>query len=420
MSISRTILISTLALNVALAAGWLLKHRAIAPVAISESAPTPPTLDLLLAALIPGDPAALRAAGASDEIARKLATGQALARLQTRLRAVEPAPPADPRYWRNSAQLRDPYTRAQRTEIASAQREFADALRAILGEDVSIDPIRDPRRAFLPAAKQEQLSRIERDYDELVAEIRRDTGGLQLASDREKLRYLRDEKDRDIAALLTPAERDLLELRESPTAQIVRARFGDVLDNEADYRAVYALQKAFDEKYPDTPSLNRTASTLEAMRIRREAEPQLADEIRAALGNEKFDAFFQAADQDRRTLMSLERRLALPAGSTDRALAVRDSYADASKRINSDSALTEADRKAQIQQLATRARQDLTTTLGSTAGGAYAASATWIRYLAGGSAFSAKPREDPIMSRNWPFTNASFPLPRPLSSPPPK
>lgn len=413
MNVSRTILIATLALNAALAVGWYLKHRETAPVTTPASAPTPPTPDPLLAALMSGDPATLRAAGASDEIMRKLATGQALSYLQARLRAVQPAPPADPRYWRNSAQLRDPYTRAQRTEIASAQRDFADALRAILGEDVSIDPIRDPRRAFLPAAKQEQLSRIERDYDELVAEVRRDAGGLQPSSDREKLRYLRDEKDRDIAALLTPAERDLLELRESPTAQIVRVRFGDVLDNEADYRAVYALQKAFDEKYPDTPSLNRTASTLEAMRIRREAEPQLADEIRAALGREKFDAFFQAADQDRRALASLERRLDLPAGSTNRALAIRDSYADESKRINSDPVLSEADRKAQIQQLAVRARNDLATTLGSTAGGAYVASATWIRYLAGGSAFSAKPQEDPTMSRIWPFTNASFPLPSP-------
>jgi hypothetical protein len=414
MKPSHLFLSATLTLNLVLGGAlWLKAHphffeSALPPASTPVSAPDP-----LLAALVSGDAAALRSAGAPDEVVRHLALGRALARLQARLRAVQPTPPADPRYWRNAAYLRNPYTREQRAEIAAAQREFADALRGVLGEDVSIDPVRDPRRAFLPAEKQDQLSRIERDYDEMAAEIRRDVGGLQLPSDREKLRYLHDEKDRDIAALLTPAERDLLELRESPTAQFVRARFGDVIDNEADFRKVFALQKAFDEEYPDAFSPNRTTSPSEAGRARREAEPQLAEEIRAALGDEKFDAFLRAADQDRRALASLERRLDLPAGSTDRTLAIRDSYADESKRINDDPGLNESDRKARVQQLATRARQDLATTLGPVAAEAYAPAATWLLYLAQGSAFTARPHDDPSMSRLMPFISASVPLPLP-------
>ena len=59
--------------------------------------------------------------------------------------------------------------------------------------------------AFLPAAKRDALRRITQDYDEMMAKF--SAGGVQLASDKEKLRLLRAERESDIAALLTPEER---------------------------------------------------------------------------------------------------------------------------------------------------------------------------------------------------------------------
>ena len=403
-------LCATLALNLALGLALWRKLAVDFPDIPVAPAPAPTSAtDLLLAALASGDAAALRAAGLPDDVARHLALGHALAKLQARLRAVQPAPPADPRYWRHAAYLRNPYTRAQRTELAAAQREFADSLRAALGEDVSIDPIRDPRRAFLPATKQEQLARIERDYAELMDDVSREAGALRLPSDLEKLRFLRDEKARDIAALLTPAEREMLDFRESYTALTMRINFGEGIATEDDFRKLYALQSAFDEKYPDVFSPNRDPSIVDAGRLRFEAEPRLDAAIHAALGDAKYDALLSAADQDHRALTSLERRLDLPPGTTDRALAVRDTYAAESARIYHDPALAEADRQTQIEQLATRARQDLTATLGPDAAAAYAPAATWLRYLAQGWAFTANPK-DAAGQINL-FFAASHPLP---------
>ena len=119
MKPSHLFLSATLALNLMLGGAlWLKAHphffeSALPPASAPVSAPDP-----LLAALVSGDAAALRSAGAPDEVARDLALGHALARLQVRLRAVQPASPADPRYWRNAAYLRNPYTREQRAEIA--------------------------------------------------------------------------------------------------------------------------------------------------------------------------------------------------------------------------------------------------------------------------------------------------------------
>ena len=80
MKPSQLFLSSTLALNLVLGASlWLKAHphffeNARPPAPVSASDP-------LLAALVSGDAAALRSAGAPDEVVRHLALGRALARL---------------------------------------------------------------------------------------------------------------------------------------------------------------------------------------------------------------------------------------------------------------------------------------------------------------------------------------------------
>ncbi len=398
MNRSHALLAASLALNILLAFAWFSPSR-VPPVGAPTTLSLAESPDPLLAALDSTDPAALRAAGASDEVIRHLALGQAAHRLQSRLHAVKPQPPTETRYWKNLAWLRNPYTREQRAELSAAQIEFGDALRSLLGEELSLDPLRNSQRPFLPAAKQDQLARIERDYAELQADLNRETGSIRLASDLEKLKFLDAEKERDLAALLTPAEREQLDLREPPTASKVRAQFGEAFANENDYRQFVALQKSFDEKYSRVNPLSAD---------RQAAQAELEQKIETALGPEKFAALVRLADQDRRQLSSLDRRLALPPGTVDRAIASRDAYAQESQRLQADPALSPEDRATQIKELATRARADLTTTLGATAAEAYAAGATWLRYLRQGSAFSTDPKiAPPFISR---LSIASFPL----------
>lgn len=398
MKRSHALLVATLGLNVLLALAWFFQPRPH-PATAAASIPVAESPDPLLAALTSGDAAALRAAGVSDDVIRHLALGQAAHRLQNRLHAVKPQPPAETRYWKNLAWLRNPYTREQRAELNAAQNEFGDALRSLLGEELSLDPIRHSQRLFLPAAKQDQLARIEHDYAELHDDLNRETGPIRLASDLEKLKFLDAEKERDLATLLTSAEREQLDLRESPTALKVRAQFGEAFADENDYRQFFALQKSFDEKYARISPLSADRQTVQA---------ELEQKIETALGPEKFAALVRLADQDRRQLSSLDRRLSLPPGTVDRTITSRDAYAQESQRLQTDPALSPAERENQIKQLATRARADLTTTLGATAAEAYAASATWLSYLKQGSAFSTDPKiAPPFISR---LNFASFPL----------
>jgi hypothetical protein len=381
------VLAGSLIANLALVAALVL--RAPTSSAPGPAAPDKPVVgragdksaEALRAALASGDAAALEAAGLPAEAARQLAVGRAFSRLTPRQGSR-----TDGRWWRsaNSGKSRE--------QELVAQRELSDALVALLGYDpLGFGGANSELLSFLPPAKREALRRITQDYDEMMAKF--SATGIQLPSDREKLRLLRAERERDIAAALTPAEFADYELRMSPSAANVRARFGDALESEDDFRKVFALQKAYDEKFPSDSFTGRV--TPEMMQQRSAAERQLQDDIRAALGDDRYAALRRASDSDLRNVESLATRLNLPADTTNRVATARDQYALESQRIMANAALDPAQRRAQILDLGTKAKADLVRTLGAEAADAYSQRSPWMSMLQGGIGYTTDPRNAP-------------------------
>jgi hypothetical protein len=346
----------------------------------------PTSAEALRAALLAGDARSLEAAGLPPDVAREIGAGRALFAAAERIRAARAQLPKDDRWWRANRSL----TAAEREFQLRIRRELSDAFAAAGLADVdpsALTNARHERLAFLTPEKRAALRRITQDYDEMMASFR--AGGIELPSDRERLKLLQAERERDIAALLTPAERQAYELRTSTTAQNLRNRYGDAIQTEDDFRKLYALQKAFDEKYALDPSTGRL--TPETLRQRGEAQQQLQNEFRTALGEEKYAALRRASDVDLRNVESLVSRLNLPAVTTDRIAAARELLAAESQRINADTSLAPQQRRAQIQDLGARARADLQQTLGSEGAEAYAKHSPWVSMLQSGMAYSTTP-----------------------------
>lgn len=391
MKLTPLLLAASLAANLALAAVLFLRQPAALPPAASTPRETPRTTaapalaggdtSALHAALLSGDAAALEAAGVSAEIARELTLGRALrqaaeraANAKTRIRG------GDTRWWRSFG-FNAPLT----AELQQSRRELTKALTEVFGHD----PF-SPDTAtldFLPENKRFALRQITEDYDEMIAAF--SARGIQLASDREKLKLLRAERERDIAALLTPDELAAYELRTSTSASAVRARYGDAIQSEEDFRTLYALQKSFDEQFPREAFSGRISP--ETIRARAEAERQMQEQMRAALGEEKYAALRRASDPDLRTVSELATRLNLAPSATDLIAAARDTFAAESQRINTDASLSAQDRRAQIQALAERAKSEVAQTLGSEAADAYGQRSPWINFLQNGMAYSTTP-----------------------------
>ena len=393
----------------------------VAPSALADSAPASSAKnDALVAALASGDAAALTAAGVSPEVINQLAAARAFGRLAKLAREQDrPGGGAPAEYWRKVRQAPPPRTtREQRAERAAAEREFEATMRAAFGEDPFGGS--GDRMAFLPAATREKLRQIERDYEEMRRDVSQDSDGIQLPADREKWRLLEAEKQRDINAALSPAERDQFELRSSHSAHAIIDRYGDILASEDEYKRLFAIQKAFDDKY-STPDYQMRDHTPEENRARTEAERKLNDDLRAALGDDRWAAIPRENDNEYRSLTALATHLNLPAATPVQIYQLRDAYAGRSLAINQNPALNATERRAQFGELATRAKAELGAILGADGAGAYTRSAGWVNMLQNGTAFTTDARQLPAGSPR-PSANATtfaFPPPRPAAPPKP-
>jgi hypothetical protein len=386
------LLIASLAANVALAALLVVQrtNSRIAVPAASTAMGKPAAraaldAEALRAALASGNLAALEAAGLPADVARHALIGQAFLRYQRANQAATGAG-ADAKWWRGRS--RDA-GRTTSEQLLAARRELSEALVAAFGEDFGIGGADDAQLAFLSPEKRTALRRITQDYQEMMNKFLA-AGGVQLASDKEKLRLLRAERDRDIAALLTPEERLAYEMRTSASASTVRARYGDAIENEAEFRRIYELQRAFDEKFPREALTGRISP--DVLRARSDAERQLEDDIRTAVGDDRYTALRRAADPDVRNIDSLVSRLNLASTTADNVLSARERFAAESQRISSDPSIPPQQRRAQIQDLAARARSELTNALGAEAADAYAAQSPWMNMMQSGMAYSTTPR----------------------------
>lgn len=370
----------------------------------------------LRAALESGDFAALCAAGVPVDVARNFAAGSAYARYRAKLRAIQPTPDLNPRYWRAS-ELRNPrLTPEQRTALTQAEREFSDTLVSLFGEGASLAPTPDWRLTFLPTWKQEQVRRIEQDFDDQMASLRGETIGLPLPADREKQSQLLSQRERDLAALLTPAEHEMFELRGSREAFMRMESFGDGLETEADFRALVAALQAHATKFESDP-LTGGLGDIDRVRASNEDMRRTYEQIHQTLGDERFAALQRAKDSDRQQITALSRRLNLPPETTDRVLALREVYAGESQRLAvslSDEA-SYTQRRAQFQALATRAREELTTLLGAEAAQAYSLrQQNWPELLSRGVAFTTNRNEMPMGPSS---VSATYPWSPPPPSP---
>ncbi len=430
MKRSQILFVASLVANVVLAGIFLLRPSAKAPAA---SPPTPATHtragttgaaeqrhEALLAALAAGDTATLLAAGVSPEAVHLLAAARAFGRLATLAREQDEPPAAgSTEYWRRARPpSRPPPTREQRAARLAAEREFETTMRQAFGESWSGQRNQE-RFGFLPSTQQERLRRIERDYEEMRRDLSLDSDGVELAADRQKQLLLDTEMKRDLAAALSPVEREQLELRTSAAASNVLNRYGDVIASEEEFKRLYALQKAFDDRFSN-PTNRPQVRTPEENRLRAEAERQLNDEYRTALGDERWGTFPRENDGEYRTLATLATRLNLPATTADQVYRVRDTYSAQSLVINENPALSAADRRTQFIELANRARTELTQQLGPEGAEAYARQAGWLRLLQNGSAFAtnSNARRLPPGSARPSSPATVMPPPRPVVSPP--
>ncbi len=344
------------------------------PSAIT-AAPSDKTLAL---ALNSDDPAqlrdALRAAGVDDETVRQLVSQRVWKKYESRFKALQPQTQPDPAiWWKNPEQLRH-QRQSQTREQREASRELHKAIReeteALLGKPDApqINPWQQRQYGFLADEKRELLQRVEQDYNELIGEVNNETMGFQLPSDREQLRFLNEEKRRDIESLLTPEELRAYDLRNSPTAQQLRWKMTQMDASEEEYLKIFDLQKNYDRLYNDHQNHAEPVERDQAYwKARQEAEKELKAQIRATIGDERYLDYVMSNDHGFQQVRAAALRFGLPEDTPRKVYALRQEIPSDANRIADDPNLTDEQKRAGLTALADTARDQIRAQLGAEA-----------------------------------------------------
>lgn len=305
----------------------------------------------------------LRTAGLPPHLVRALVNAELNERFKAREEALKPKRKTA-NYW----EAEDYYetnqdTLENRLARIDLRREKDDLRRQLLGDD----PPRADDTNPIPVAKRESIRRISEDYDAMIQQINTESRGNPLASDREKLAFLRAEKEKEIRALLTPEEYAAHDLRTSDTSRQLRWQLGAFKPSEEEFLRIHALMRA-------DPELSRNPDNSygeEDWQRRREAEKKLRENLRVELGPERFNDYERAKDYGYQQLTQINRRLNLPPAVINEIHDQKTTVPEAAIAIAKDPSRDLAAKRAAITQLVADTRRKVTDTLGAEAGEAY-------------------------------------------------
>lgn len=375
MKLLPVLLVLSLAANLGLATLALQKRGSSAPKSTgstevakiapasspAEASAQAAAAESLVAAAKSNDAAAtrdqLRALGFPEDVIRSVVramVGKRYLDIQKSITAAHSSVP----YWRNSST--GPFnfgsmTKEERLKLRDASREATKQLEALMGPDPA-DPSAN-RFAFLPPEKAARARDMMRDYDDLRMQIMAETEGFRVPADDEKIAFLEKEQRKDLAALLSPEELEAYDLRNSSTAARLRSQLRDMDVSESEYKALYTAQKAYDEKFT-------TRATSADPAARSQAQQQLNAEIKAALGDDRYNAYLRSQNGEYRSLEAAAKRFNLPQTAVDQVYSAREQTVSAAQRIANDANLNPEQRKQALAALADQTRTQVRTTLG--------------------------------------------------------
>ena len=339
--------------------------------------------------------AKLRKAGVPDRMARLL-VGEALHEEYRTKQRVLIGPSDLATFWKSAASAAD---REKQTALRKLARDHEDLLTQLYGAGDMVAANRDRLvRLYgpLPDEKLERIDRIHADYGDMTDDIRARSGGLLLATDREMLALLDQECRKDVAAILTAEELERYDMLTSVTARTLRARLATFAPSETEFRALFRLQREFDERF----ALPSGAADDGRQRERSTAESELESRIRAALGEGRYAEYRLQQEPSYRIAARIAERYGLPPKRAGDVHALSKSTQSKLQALRDDTKLTPAEAREALSKLGRETDERLVALLGGDGAELYRQTScgAWLRALERAAAEPAVTREAPSVT----------------------
>jgi len=305
----------------------------------------------------------LRAAGFSPAMIRTIIYARVQEQFSARRKALLAGQEEQP-YWKTGRSFTlDAKTMSSLRDLG---REQSALLKSLLGaENVpqGEEQLMYQRRQFgdLSRDKVEQVQSILSDYGDLQSQVYAEAKGVILPEDREKLALLEKERRADLEAVLTPEELENYELRSSSTASALRSQLALFNPTEEEFRAIFKLQQAFDDKFGSRDLVTNAVQ----YRERQEQQKALLAQVEAVLSPDRVEAYRQAIDPAYQMANRLVARLELPPAAATQIVAIQQDIQKRAAQVRADRSLATEVRNMQLTALAREAGSKLTDALGS-------------------------------------------------------
>lgn len=275
-------------------------------------------------------------------------------------------------------------------QLAELDREQRSLVRNLLGVDMQVELAKyweedfDPAAYdFLPVEKRDQLMSMKVKYDEMEQEIYVRAQGIMLEQDEADLRMLQQQREVELASILSPQELEEYELRHSHVADNLRNQLTGFEPNEEEFRRLYRLQKDFEDQI--NRALPESSDEVQAeirARAQEEGQRALNDEMRKALGPERYSEWQRAQDPDYKALVQIADRYNLPADTSQKIYNFKTQAEQQKLQIESNPNLTEEQRQAALTAIANETEKAVAGAMGANVYKSYVRVAgQWIQSL---------------------------------------
>lgn len=333
----------------------------------------------------------LLAFGCPEETVRDIILTD-LARVHARRRAAirAQAPPA--RYWETAdvSGGPPPLPPLLQRQLRALEQEMEELTRSLLGVGFRSELVKywgeDESTAvqlsFLPAEKQHAVQALRDKYAALEEDIYNRARGLLLDEDSAQLRQLARAREAELAQMLTPEEFEAYQLRNSDTAHNLRSQMAGFQPTETEFREIFRLQKAFDDRFSPLPETADAAAQDQRARAEFQAQEALDREIARVLGPERFLEYQRAQEPDYRGLVQLAERFNLSRDVANHVFEMKTAAERQKAQIESNASLSEDQRGQMIAAIARATERNVASAMGEDVFRAYQrAGGQWLGEL---------------------------------------
>jgi hypothetical protein len=292
----------------------------------------------------------LRGFGCPQEVIKDIIITD-IARLYARKRSDLRRKGEPHKYWMpEDAGATDPKLQRQLAELDREQRSL---VRQLLGVELQAELSKyweddyDPQSyAFLSDEKRDRVLALKAKYEDMEQEVYARAQGLMLEQDEQELKQIQQQREKEMASILSPQELEEYELRHSSVSETLRSQLGGFEPSEEEFRKLFRVQKDFEKE------ISQSLSADDAAAVREDAQQALNEEMRKVLGQQRFAEWQRAQDPDYKALLQVADRFNLPKEVSESVYSLKMQAEQQKVQVDANPNLTPFQRQAALAAIA--------------------------------------------------------------------